>query len=370
MENQQYLTFSSHNLRYGIEATLVQEILPIPELTPIIETGTDVIGMINLRKQIVSVMQLNLNKEPLLKDCKVSDYIIILRWEDLLIGLVVQQLNEVLTLNQAEINTEPAFGLTDDIITDFVAGVAQIDSGKIILLNLQALMRQLDDVLPLIWDAQMQLDIVDISPVNEVGQQVEQELEEVQTAQINSTFFDLYSPDSTSEERTIFRQRADNLKSSTENLNNTSELISLAVISLGNEYFGLDLGLVKEFANIRDFTPIPCCPNHIVGNMNLRGEVVTLVDIRNILNLPTVPVSLGTQTVVVEVDDIIAGIPVERVLEMAYLNSADLIPPSESLPNVGEKYIQGSAFFQGKMLKIVDLTKLFIQGDLTVNEEV
>ncbi|NEQ24463.1 MAG: chemotaxis protein CheW, partial [Microcoleus sp. SIO2G3] len=118
------------------------------------------------------------------------------------------------------------------------------------------------------------------------------------------------------------------------------------------------------------FIPIPCCPSHIVGNMNLRGEIVTLVDIRNVLNLPTSPVSIGSPAVVVQVDDIVAGLPVDRVLEMVELNSADITPLSTARFDEGKQYLQGTAFFDEKPLKILDLAKIFTNGKLIVNEEV
>jgi purine-binding chemotaxis protein CheW len=143
----------------------------------------------------------------------------------------------------------------------------------------------------------------------------------------------------------------------------------LAVIGFGNEYFGLDLELVREFTDIGNLTPIPCCPNHIVGNMNLRGEIVTLVDIRKVLNLPTTPVTVGSQAVVVQVDDIVAGLPVDQVLEMVSLNSADMTPLAGIRSDFGEQYIRGSALFQEKMLRVLELPKIFRQGELVVNEE-
>jgi purine-binding chemotaxis protein CheW len=373
MENKQYLTFSSHNLQYGIEAALVQEIFPLPELTPIVETFTDIIGIINLREQTVPIMHLDLLQGHPLKSCNISDYIIVMQWKELQIGLVVYQLNEVLELNQEVIEIESSSGLICDINPAFITGVAKIDSGNIILLNLETLIRQLDAVLPLIWDAQMQLDIMAASSTIEVEQQLEQEAsqqdEDLQTHQINSSFFDLYCPEATPEERAIFRQRADNLKQPMESLKVTKKLMPLAVIGLGNEYFGVDLELVRAFTDISNLTPIPCCPNHIVGNMNLRGEIVTLVDIRNTLNLPTSPINVGSNVVVVQVDDIVAGLPVDQVLEMVYLNSADMAPLSGILSDSGEQYLQGTAFFQEKMLKVLDLPKIFIQGGLAVNEE-
>jgi purine-binding chemotaxis protein CheW len=87
------------------------------------------------------------------------------------------------------------------------------------------------------------------------------------------------------------------------------------------------------------------------------------------LNLPTAPINIGSQAVVVQVDDIVAGLPVDRVLEMVSLNSADMTPLSGILSDFGEQYIRGTALFEEKMLRVLDLPKIFRQGELVVNEE-
>ena len=119
-------------------------------------------------------------------------------------------------------------------------------------------------------------------------QDVSQQSKELQIPNFSS-FYDLYCPNATPGERSIFRQRADNLRQPLESLNVTSKLMTLAVIGFGNKYFGLDLELVQAFTDITDFTPIPCCPNYIVGNMNLRGEIVTLVDMMSFACCKLVP---------------------------------------------------------------------------------
>ncbi|HEY9635931.1 MAG TPA: chemotaxis protein CheW [Coleofasciculaceae cyanobacterium] len=373
MENKQYLTFHWHNLQYGIEAALVQELFPLPELTPIAEAATDIIGILNLRGQIVPMIHLDLLQGHPVQGCQLSDYVIVVQWEGLQFGMVVHQVDEVLELNTEVIETVPSYELIGDINAEFLVGVTKVDAGSILLLNPKKLTPQLDAVLPLVWDAQIQLDVMAASPIGDVHQQLEQEVsqpsEELQISNSLASFYDLYCPNATPEERAIFRQRADNLKPQVENVKVTSELMPLAVIGFNNEYFGLDLELVREFTDIGNLTPIPCCPSHIVGNMNLRGEIVTLVDIRTTLNLPSTPISIGSEVVVVQVDDIVAGFPVDQVLEMAYLNSADMAPLSGILSDFGEQYIRGTALFQEKMLKVLDLPKIFTQGELVVNEE-
>ncbi len=396
MENKQYLTFRWHERQYGIEAMLVQELFPLPELTLIPEPPIELIGILNLRGQLVPMMHLDLLQGQPLQGCNFSDYVIVLQWEGLHFGLVVHQVSEVVELNSENITNEISDELTGDINAAFISGIAKVETNQILLLNIKTLMSHPDDLLTLIWDAQAQLDILATSPANpseysttlapekdsnyeqqqninrEESEELLQPSEQVKTSKnyhAIPSFYDLYCPNATPEERAIFRQRADNLRPSVENLQVIKELIPLAVIGFGNEYFGLDLELVREFTDISNLTPIPGCPSHIVGNMNLRGEIVTLVDIRKVLNLPAAPIRIDSQAVVVQVDDIVAGLPVDQVLEMVYLSSDDISPSPNVLSDLGELYIRGAALFQEKTLKVLDLTQLFTQGELVVNEE-
>ena len=373
METKQYLIFRLHDVQYGIEAELVHEILSLPELIPQIEAANNIIGMLNLRGQIVPIMHLDLLQEPSLKECRISDYLIMGQWEELQFGLVAHQTHELLEIDAELIQKQPPEGIFSNINAPGVAGFATVNEEQILLLEPKTLMPQLDTILPLIWDAQSQLDLMTESLKSDVEKQLEPDgapqAEEFLTPKTYLSFYDLYCPKATPQERETFRARAENLKPQIESSTLTNELTTLAVINLGDEYFGLDLELIREFTDIGNLTPIPCCPNHIVGNMNLRGEIITLVDIRNVLNLPTTPVRVGSPTVVVEVNDIVAGLPVDQVLEMAYLNSADITPLSGILPDLADPYIRGSAFFQEKELRVLDLPKIFTQGGLVVNEE-
>ncbi|HEY9834894.1 MAG TPA: chemotaxis protein CheW [Stenomitos sp.] len=396
MENKQYLTFRWHNRQYGIEATLVQELFPLPELTLIPEPPIELIGILNLRGQLVPVMHLDLLQGQPFKGCNLSDYVIAVQWEGLHFALVVHQVREMLELPSEWIRSEISDNLLGDINPAFISGVAQVEANYILLLNIKTLMSQFDEVLTLSWNAQSQLDVIAQSPIHpfesstivapvqdgnpepkpslnrEKPDEFFQPINQIQKNNNSPallSFYDLYCPHVTPEEKAVFRERADNLKPPLEHLQVVNEIIPLAVIGFGNEYFGLDLALVKEFTDISNLTPIPGCPNHIVGNMNLRGEIVTLIDIRKILNLPTSPIRIDSPAVVVQVDDIVAGLSVDQVLEMVYLNSDDIVSPPNVLSDGGETYIRGTTLFQEKTLKVLDLTQLFTQGELVVNEE-
>lgn len=363
MESKPYLIFSLHGLQYGIDAQLVQEIFLLPELTSIAAAPDDIVGILNLRSQILPVMDLDLRSGHQPQEYRLSDSVIALQWEELRIGIVVNSVHEVKNINSEVIEAETSYGREREINSRFIAGVAKVDADIIMLLNHDKLLRDADAVEALLSEA-INDDEIDESTNDNSSDRNSKELVKFRTI---SSFYDLCCPNTTPEQKGIFRDRAENLRQSTENA--VTGLIPLAVVELNGEYFGLDLQLVREFTNIRNVTPIPCCPAHIVGNINLRGEIVTLVDIRSALNMPLATASNTSQAIVIHVDDTVAGVTVDQVFDVMYLSSTDITPVPAALHSGSDEYLQGTAAYSEKMLSILDLPKIITNGGLAVNEE-
>jgi purine-binding chemotaxis protein CheW len=347
MENKPYLIFSLHGLHYGVDALQVLEIFHLPELSPVTEAPDDIVGLLNLRGKIVPVMHLDLRLRHQLQECSLSDSVIVLEWEGLQIGIIVTSVHEVKNITSEAIEEQISYGRVRESNSQFIAGVARVDDGIIMLLDHEKLLRHSDAVEAVFPDL--------ASNGHHKGGTLR-------------SFYSVCCPNATSEEKAIFRERADNLKRSTESSDFTG-LMPLAVVGLNGEYFGLDLKVVREFTNIRNVTPIPCCPDHIVGNMNVRGEIVTLVDIRRAINMPLAS-GTASKAIVVHVDDIVAGFPVDEVFDVMYLRSSEIKSVPAAVHSGSDEYLQGTAPYSEKMLSILDLPKILLKGGLTVNDEV
>jgi purine-binding chemotaxis protein CheW len=345
MENNPYLIFSLHDLHYGIDALLVQEIFHLPEIIPIAEAPTDIVGVLNLRGKIVPVMHLGLRLGHRAQQCYLSDSVIVLDYAGLQIGIIVSNVYEVKTISTTVIENNIDYGRVKDIPSRFVAGVAKVDTDTIVLLDRENLLRDPDALEVLLGG------------------------ENLENSEVSGNFYTMCCPNATLKEKAIFRERADNLRLST-NENNSRDLIPLAVIGLNNEYFGLDLEIVQEFTNIHNFTPIPCCPSYVVGNMNLRGEILTLIDIRSALNMPLATTINGAKAIVVNVEDLVAGFPVDEVLDVMYLHPSAVVSLPVAVNSHHEEYLQGTVAYGGNMLTILDLPKLLTNKSLVVNEEI
>ncbi|NTU42262.1 MAG: chemotaxis protein CheW [Nitrospirales bacterium] len=323
------LLFTLSGERFGIDATTVKEIVWLPELTPVEEASPFIAGVVNLRGNIVPVIDMATLFGHPQERYSLSDCVVILEAEGFVKGIIVNEVNDVQTISPGDI--EPAL---DDgrKKAHFVAGEGKMGEEVVMLLDHVKLIRY-------------------------------------STKRKGKTAPPAFCPEATGEERESFHRRAHQLMQPAERLV-LKGFVPLAVFSLGNEYFGVRLDVVREFANIRGVAPVPCTPQHIAGNMNLRGEVLTLVNIHGIMKMPlTAPVK-EAKAVVVRSDEILAGVPVDELLEVIYLLEEEIKPAPASVEAISDEYILGTFPYGGKMLSILDLRKILTNEELVVNEEV
>ena len=127
---------------------------------------------------------------------------------------------------------------------------------------------------------------------------------------------------------------------------------------LGDETYGVNVMQVQEVLRMTEIAPVPGAPPYVLGIINLRGNVVTVMDTRSRFGLPPHEADDATRIVIIEAEDQVVGILVDSVAEVVYLKQSDI----EMAPNVGNeessRYIQGVANRDEGLLILVDLDKL------------
>lgn len=127
---------------------------------------------------------------------------------------------------------------------------------------------------------------------------------------------------------------------------------------LGNEAYGINVMQVQEVLRVSEIAPVPGAPHYVLGIVNLRGNVVTVIDTRARLGLDPKEIDDASRIVIIEAEKQVVGILVDSVAEVIDLRMSEI----ETAPNVGNdessKYIQGVASVDGELLIMVDLNKL------------
>ena len=138
-ENEgKYLTFQLAEEGYGIGILKVREIIGLLPVTPVPQTPLFLKGVINLRGQVIPVVDLRLKFGLMEEDHTERTSIIVVEVKgmngNIPIGIVVDMVSEVINIQAKEIEPAPAFGVA--INTGFILGMAKTDSGVKILLNI------------------------------------------------------------------------------------------------------------------------------------------------------------------------------------------------------------------------------------------
>ena len=127
---------------------------------------------------------------------------------------------------------------------------------------------------------------------------------------------------------------------------------------LGEEIYGIDVLQVQEVLRITEISPVPGAPDHVLGIINLRGNVVTVVDARTRFGLPPKEVDDASRIIVVDAFDKVIGLLVDNVSEVAYVPNSQI----ESAPNVGtddgNRFVSGVSNRESELLIMLDLAKL------------
>ncbi|HFB64260.1 MAG TPA: chemotaxis protein CheW [Aeromonadales bacterium] len=140
-------------------------------------------------------------------------------------------------------------------------------------------------------------------------------------------------------------------------------ILQYVTFKLAKESYGINVMQVKEVLRYTEIAPVPGAPSYVLGIINLRGSVVTVIDTSQRFGLPTAEITDNTRIVIIEAEGHEIGILVEAVSEVVYLKQSEI----ETAPNVGNdessKFIQGVCNRNNELLILVDLNKLLGEAE-------
>ncbi len=339
MENLPLIVFNFNEINFALDARIVGGIVFLPELTPMEEVPNFIVGAFNLRGKIVPVIDLDIRFGYAQKPYHLDDSVIILDYNGRKIGVIVGQVQDVRNVSSLSIDTQRSFSLPIPSGPRFVTGEIKIDDRIVSVLDHDSLIRHAE---------------FEVKPETQALDEIKERSK--------------FCREGTAKELEIFHQRAIDLIQPI-NGQKTDETEWLTVFRLGKEYFAVDLILVREFSELGLITPIPCCPDYILGDMNLRGDILTLVDIRETLSIPISLTDELKMAIVFEIDSQIIGIPVDDVMDVISSKDTGVTSVPETAKLMNEKFLKGAIPYNEKMLIILDIEKLLTQEELVINEE-
>lgn len=139
---------------------------------------------------------------------------------------------------------------------------------------------------------------------------------------------------------------------------------------VGRETFGVPIGLVHEIVRVPDITAVPDSPGYVEGVINLRGKIVSVVDLRKRFGEKAIVAHKKNRILVTEVEGKMVGLIVDAASEVLKIPESEIdLPPS--VFEEGElNYVTGVGKLQGRLVILIDLSKILQKGELRRLEEV
>lgn len=147
--------------------------------------------------------------------------------------------------------------------------------------------------------------------------------------------------------------------------NVNDEVLQWVTFQLEEETYGINVMQVREVLRYTEIAPVPGAPDYVLGIINLRGNVVTVIDTRSRFGLVQAEITDNSRVIVIEAESQVVGIMVDSVAEVVYLRTSEI----DTTPSVGTdesaKFIQGVSNRNGNLLILVDLNKLLSDDEWT-----
>jgi purine-binding chemotaxis protein CheW len=123
---------------------------------------------------------------------------------------------------------------------------------------------------------------------------------------------------------------------------------------LGNQYFGLDVLKVQEIIRYQEMTRVPLAHPVVRGLINLRGQIVTAIDLRRRLDLPDRPDGRLPVNVVIQTDDGAVSLLVDEIGDVLEVSDRQFERPPETLRGTARDLIRGAYKLPDRLLLILD----------------
>jgi purine-binding chemotaxis protein CheW len=136
------------------------------------------------------------------------------------------------------------------------------------------------------------------------------------------------------------------------------DMIKHVSFELGDETYAINAARVNEVLRYTEITPVPGSAYFILGIINLRGNVVTVIDARTVFGLPTLNHTQHSRIIVVEIEDFVLGILVDRVAEVIDLNKHAIESAPATSQDASSRFIQGVYNQNNHLIILVDFSRV------------
>ena len=146
--------------------------------------------------------------------------------------------------------------------------------------------------------------------------------------------------------------------------------LRFVVFLLAGVEFAVEIGKAREIIRVVEMTPMPKAPRFLEGIINLRGQIIPVLDLKKRFDLPRVEAGDDARVVIAEREGQVVGLLVDKVSEVRKIYDTDISAPPESILSIPGEYLAGVAGDKDRPLLILRLEAIFnLEGAKGANTE-
>ena len=145
---------------------------------------------------------------------------------------------------------------------------------------------------------------------------------------------------------------------------NTDDML---FFKLADENYAINLTYLKDVFQIKKITSVPCTPAYVKGILSVRGQIVSLLNLKALFNLPYSPTEKPRRALLLSTPEMQFAIAVDAVLGVNHIYLEDIQPPPTTLSGLKANYVQGVT---ASMTIVLNAEKMLSDQQLVFHEEV
>jgi purine-binding chemotaxis protein CheW len=143
------------------------------------------------------------------------------------------------------------------------------------------------------------------------------------------------------EKNRILKERARALARASEETEAGESLLRVVAFTLAHETYAIELSLIREVYPLKDLTPLPGVPDFVLGIVNVRGEIVSVIDIRRFFGLPLKGLTDQNQVIILESEEMTFGILADEIVGPRSVPESAIQPSVPTLTGIRAAYLKG-----------------------------
>ncbi len=137
------------------------------------------------------------------------------------------------------------------------------------------------------------------------------------------------------------------------------------VFTINDEKFGVDVKQIKQIIPLSETTHIPNAPSFVEGVINLRGDIIPIIDLKCKLSLELKSINKKEgKIIIVELDDNNIGMKVDSVSEMMRIYQDEIAEPPKIVKGINRNYLKGLGKLNDRLLILLDLNKILSEDEM------